>query len=198
MTTAARRRGPTKGDLREKAILEAAGTLLDSKPLSAVTTDELAGAAGLSRSSFYFYFDSKAAVLTALLDELSTSLREENSPWLDSTGQAEAELRSATRHTVELWRSSAGLLRQAFTGDEPQLVAWRDALVDRGVRRTAAKVDRDRLAGLAPAGPPTARATARMLHGAKTELLLHRDSRTSDAALVEDVVAATLRLVYGS
>lgn len=198
MTTAARRRGPTKGDLRERAILDAARTLLEAKPLSAVTTDELAGGAGLSRSSFYFYFDSKVAVLAALLEELSIELREENSPWLDSDGPSLPALRSATAHTVTLWRTSAGLLRQAFTGDDAQLVAWRDALVDRGIRRTAAKVERDRAAGLAPAGPPSAVALARMLHGAKTELLLHRDPSTGDEALVEDVVGATLRLVYGS
>ncbi len=198
MTTPTRRRGPSKGDRREQAILAAAGTLLEHKRLAALTTDELASGAGLCRSSFYFYFDSKAAVLTALLEGLSTELREENGPWLDATGPALVELRSATAHTVALWRTSGGLLQQAFRGDDEQLVAWREALVERGVRRTAAKVERDRAAGLAPDGPPSALALARLLQGAKHELLLHRDPLRPDQDLVDDLVAATLRLVYGS
>ena len=197
VATAVRRRGASKGDQREHAILTAARTMLEHKRLAAVTTDELAAGAGLSRSSFYFYFDSKTAVLTALLDELSTELREENGPWLDAVGPAREALRSATAHTVALWRTSGGLLRQAYGGDDEQLAQWRDAIVERGVRRMAEKVERDRAAGLAPLGPPSAVGIARMLHGAKTTLLLHRDPTTSHERLVEDIVTATLRLVYG-
>jgi len=191
-----RRRGPSKGEQREQAILDAARTLLEHKRLAAVTTDELAAGAGLSRSSFYFYFDSKTAVLTCLLDELSAQLREENGPWLDATGPAEDALRSATAHTVALWRTSGGLLRQAYTGDEEQLAAWRDGILERGAQRLAAKVERDRAARLAPGGPPSAAALARLLHGAKTALLLEHDPAGPDEALVEDLVAATLRLIY--
>lgn len=197
MTTAARRRGTSKGDRRERALLDAARDLLEHKRLSQVSTDELASAAGLSRSSFYFYFDSKASVLAALLDELTLQLREENGPWLDADGPAEDLLRSATVHTVALWRSAGGLLRQAFLGDDEQLGAWRAGLVERGVARTAAKVERDRAVGLAPSGPPSAAALARLLHGAKNELLLDRTPDGSDEQLVDDLVAATLRLVYG-
>jgi len=35
-----------------------------------VTIDELAGAAGIARSGFYFYFESKQALLAALVDEV--------------------------------------------------------------------------------------------------------------------------------
>jgi len=198
VATAVRRRGASKGDQREQTILTAARSVLEHKRLTTVTTDELAAGAGLSRSSFYFYFDSKTAVLTALLDELSAELREENGPWLDAVGPAHDALRSATAHTVALWRSSGGLLRQAFGGDDEQLAQWRDEIVERGVRRMADKVNRDRAAGLAPPGPPSAVGIARMLHGARTTLLLHRDPGTTDEQLVADIVSATLRLAYGT
>lgn len=197
MTTAARRRGTSKGDLREQALLEAAKTLLGHKRLSAVSTDELAAAAGLSRSSFYFYFDSKAAVLSALLEDITVQLREENGPWLEAAGPSPELLRSATAHTVALWSSASGLLQQAFSADDGQLSTWRDEVVERGIARTAAKLDRDRAAGLAPAGPPSSLGLARMLHGAKTELLL-RPGGLSQEVLVEEIVSATLRLAYGS
>ncbi len=195
-----RRRAPSKGDRREQAILAGARSLLEVKPLSQVTTDELATAAGLSRSSFYFYFDSKQAVATALLDGLAEELRTENGPWFEAAGPAEAQLRQATAHSVALWRTHAGLLRQAWHCDagDGQLAAWRAGLVERGTRRLTAKIERDRAAGLAPAGPPTAAVLARGLQALKNDLLSEVREPADDAVLVEDLVAATLRLLYGT
>src|SRR4051812_31628459 len=158
-----RRRSLSKGDRREQAILDTARALLETRPLASLTIDELAAGAGISRSSFYFYFDSKAAVLAALLDGLSSELAAENSPWLDGTGPDEAALRVAITHGVELWRRSGGLLRQAMTAGAPEdpLTAWRAEVVRRGVRRLTARIERDRAAGLA-AGPPSAEGLAWM------------------------------------
>jgi AcrR family transcriptional regulator len=58
------------GDDRELAILAAAEKLLDERALNDVSVDELARGAGISRSTFYFYFSSKDAVLLALLDRV--------------------------------------------------------------------------------------------------------------------------------
>lgn len=200
METTSRRRPPSRGDRREQAILDGARALLEARPLSQVTIDELAGAAGLSRSSFYFYFDSKQAVLAALLEGLSDELKAENGPWLDATGPAEPALRQATAHSVALWRTHGGLLRQAWQCDsgDPQLAAWRAGLLARGTRRTAAKIDRDRAAGLAPGGPPSAPVLARGLHALKNELLAEPRPVDADAALVDDLVCVTLRLLYGA
>lgn len=195
--TTAGRRSPTKGDLREQAILATARGLLETRRLAAITIDELATGAGISRSSFYFYFDSKQAVMAALLEGLATELREENSPWLDGSGRDEDVLRQAVTATVALWRTHGGLLRQAFTGDEEQLVAWREAITERGTRRTAARIERDRHDGLAPQGPTSAIVLARMLHGLKNDLLIRREPNQSDDQLVDDLVWATLQLLYG-
>src|SRR5580698_1386132 len=78
-TVRRRREGPSKGDLKKDAILDTAWQLLGVKPMTAITIDELSNGAGISRSSFYFYFDSRAAVIRALADrtsiELSLSIR---------------------------------------------------------------------------------------------------------------------------
>ena len=197
---ARRRRAPTRGDRREQAILDGARELFEVKPLSQVTTDELAGAAGLSRSSFYFYFDSKQAVLNALLEGLSAELRAENDAWLDATGPAEPALRQATAHLVALWRTHGGLLRQAWRcdGGDELVTSWRAGVLERGTRRTAAKIDRDRAAGLAPAGPPSSDLLARGLHVLKNELLAEPHAEADDAQLVDDLVAVTLRLIYST
>src|SRR3954468_13909535 len=68
----ARSRRPPRpsGDDRELAILTTCEKLLEQKPLSAISIDDLARGAGISRPTFYFYFPSKDAVLLSLLDRV--------------------------------------------------------------------------------------------------------------------------------
>ena len=63
-----------KGDRREQAILEGAYDILRTTPLRNVSIDDLAKRAGLSRSSFYFYFESKWQVLSALLSKVTADV----------------------------------------------------------------------------------------------------------------------------
>src|SRR3954467_8899803 len=65
-----RRPARPSGDDRELAILATAERLLAEKPLSAISVDDLARGAGISRPTFYFYFSSKDAVLLSLLDRV--------------------------------------------------------------------------------------------------------------------------------
>ncbi len=60
---------PTAED-REQAILATAARLLEEKPYAEISVDDLAKGAGLSRPTFYFYFQSKEAVLLSLLEPL--------------------------------------------------------------------------------------------------------------------------------
>jgi len=65
------RRAPRpSGDEREHAILATAERLLEQRPLSEISIDDLARGAGISRPTFYFYFASKDAVLLTLLDRV--------------------------------------------------------------------------------------------------------------------------------
>src|SRR5215207_4078304 len=65
------RRGTrASGDDRERAILETAEQLLEERPLSEISVDDLAKGAGISRPTFYFYFPSKDAVLFALFERV--------------------------------------------------------------------------------------------------------------------------------
>ena len=193
-----RRRTPSKGDRREQAILDTARRILQTRPLASLTIDELASGAGISRSSFYFYFDGKSSVLASLLDGLSLELAEENTRWLDGTGPDEPALRAAIAHSVDLWRSSGGLLRQAFGagGAEDPLADWRREVVARGVRRLTARIERDRAAGW-DLGPLPAESLAWMASAMRNQTLAERSGTIPDADLVEELVVATQRLLYG-
>jgi TetR/AcrR family transcriptional regulator, ethionamide resistance regulator len=66
-----RRSSHHSGDDREKAILATAERLLEERPLADFSVDDLAKGAGISRPTFYFYFQSKNAVLLSLLDQMN-------------------------------------------------------------------------------------------------------------------------------
>jgi AcrR family transcriptional regulator len=69
-TARARRSTRPSGDERELAILETARRLLDERPVSEISVDDLAKGAGLSRPTFYFYFPSKDAALLTLFEQV--------------------------------------------------------------------------------------------------------------------------------
>lgn len=63
-----------KGDRRRHEILNAAEQQLRDRPALDLTIDGLAESVGVSRSSLYFYFDSKWAVVDALVDRASAEM----------------------------------------------------------------------------------------------------------------------------
>ncbi|MEU4690197.1 TetR/AcrR family transcriptional regulator [Actinoplanes sp. NPDC023714] len=190
-----RRRGPSKGDRRERAILTTARDLLTRKPLADITIDELAAGAEISRSSFYFYFDSKLAVVVALLHDLTGELHAGSSPWLDGTGPDEEALRRSLTGLAAIWSGHGRLLAGALAAAPgcPPIAAWRAGLRDAHVKRLAARIERDRAAGLAPDGPAPA-----VLAGLIDDLRLAAFAGAADpAGLVDDMVLVELRILYG-
>jgi len=201
-----RRRGARKGDAREADILRTFETLIATKPAAAIGIDELALGAGISRSAFYFYFASKDAVLTALLADLEESLLAENADWYDG-GAAEPALRRSLEHGVALWSARGPLLRLIYQSDDvPEPVRrFRARIRERATRLTTERIERERAAGRAPAGPPSAAGLASALIQLRTGTLsdafapaVTPDVPLDAVALVDDLLATMLRLLYGS
>ena len=70
--TAPRRRG----DRQRHAIVAAVRELLEEKPFAELSVSTISDRAGVARSGFYFYFDSKYAVLAHILGEVAAELEE--------------------------------------------------------------------------------------------------------------------------
>jgi AcrR family transcriptional regulator len=207
-TASGRRRGPRKGDTREADILRTFEQLIAVKSPAAIGVDELALGAGISRSAFYFYFASKDAVLTALIQGLEADLLAEHADWYDGTGPDEAAdaLHRSTSYVVGLWSARGPLLRLIFlAADVPEpVLEFRKRSLDRQRRLTMERIDRERAAGLAPPGPPSAAALASGLIQLRTALLSgafapedDRPPASDPRELIEDLLAAQLRLLYG-
>ncbi len=65
-----------RGDRQRHAIVAAVRELLQEKPFAELSVSSISDRAGVARSGFYFYFDSKYAVLAQILGEVAAELEE--------------------------------------------------------------------------------------------------------------------------
>lgn len=197
-------RKPSKGDLTSQAILDTAERLLAKRSLREIGIDELTAGAGVSRSTFYFHFESRDAVLYALSERLSRELYSSAVVWFRRSGETPSvAVRRALEATVALWREHGAVLRASVRGREsdPRLRALWDEVARRFIRSTAVQIESERNAGLALPGPPSARSLARVLVSMNEtscfQQSLLRKSATWDTELVETLAAIWLRTIYG-
>jgi AcrR family transcriptional regulator len=159
-----RRSTRPSGDDREAAILATAERLLDDRPFSEISVDDLAKGAGLSRPTFYFYFSSKDAVLQALFQQVITEA--------DSVFERHAQNPPTDRNAA--WRSGINVFFETFVKHKgvtraahevrASNPAVRDLLatfMTKWIDSTAATIEAERAQGAAPATlPPRELATA--------------------------------------
>jgi AcrR family transcriptional regulator len=65
-----------RGDKHRQAIMQAVRELLEERPFAELSVSTISLRAGVARSGFYFYFDSKYAVLAQILAEAAEELEE--------------------------------------------------------------------------------------------------------------------------
>jgi TetR/AcrR family transcriptional regulator, ethionamide resistance regulator len=202
LSAAPRRRGPRKGDLKEGAILGTCERLLVRRPLSEIGVDELAAGAGISRPSFYFYFESKDAVLRTLVERLAEAMYAEAESWLAREEEPpEVTISRSIEAAVQQWRDHGPVLRAAVEtwGTVPELAAFWQDIVRRFVEQSAARIAEERDAGTAPAGPdPHALATALIWMNERCFYMssLEADPSLSDDELVPTLTSIWLRAIY--
>jgi AcrR family transcriptional regulator len=198
-----RRRGPAKGDLKEKAILETCERLLGERPLRDITVDELAAGAGISRPSFYFYFESKDAVLRALVEDITDEMYRESERWLERSDDPPAEIAlRSIEASARLWQEHGPVLRAANQtwGAVPGMRAFWEDMMGRFVEQSARTIRDERRAGDAPGGPdPEALAKALIW---MNERCFYTSSLGLGPALTEEELVPTLtaiwlRAIYG-
>jgi TetR/AcrR family transcriptional regulator, ethionamide resistance regulator len=195
------RRAPTKGDQREQALIDAARTVFRDKSISQVTIDELAGAAGIARSGFYFYFESKQALLAALVDQRLAEADQELAEWLAADGLDRAALRRGLAAGLVRWKQDGRWLSEAFITPDPgpEVRHVRDRLVDEGCSLFSKRIERDARAGLTVGGPPDLIAKMAVQLRTLTFADVYANPHThDDDELLDTLTDAILRLVYGA
>jgi AcrR family transcriptional regulator len=140
-------------DLRE-AILAATAGLLADRQFGDLAVSDILAAAGVSRGSFYFYFDSKHDVLAELVRRAVAAGQAAAAPWLAVPADPATALRAGITAGAQLWRQSAPVLRAIVENwrTDPRLEALWTEQMQTFTDATVAQINADprarqRLAG---------------------------------------------------
>jgi AcrR family transcriptional regulator len=198
-----RRRRARKGDEKEAAILETAEALLHERAANQIKVEDLARGAGISRSTFYFYFDSVEAVIRALRPvgvEMYTALADALFP---VDGDRRGSIHSAITAFLQVWRADGAVLREIshiHANDPHMRVFWED-VTSTLYRRAGHRITLERRAGIAPPGPPPAvlaEALVAMLWRAGYEQSLRDPDTRSEQRMTNTLTTVWMRSLYGT
>jgi TetR/AcrR family transcriptional regulator, ethionamide resistance regulator len=133
----------------EQAVLESLVTMLNGSSFKDVTVDELARAAGISRTAFYFYYRGKNQVLMAAAEGASAAAYAEADRWWHGEGPPDELVRLALEGIAGVWMTHGDILRAAVeaTTYDDEFKVFYTALVQRFVTATADHLRRELEAG---------------------------------------------------
>ena len=185
----------------EVQILEAAERLLETNALQELSVADILTASGISRTTFYFYFSSKFAVISRLLELRANEFLTGALSWLGAGEDAPPDaFDRAMRMNLEVWQQHGPLMRAVSEsiGSDPDLRAQWMAFADRIVEAGASYIDAERKAGNYPPG-----LSSRVLASAmfwSLERIQYVSATGIDARLssTEDVLAFTEVLWRGT
>ncbi|AWH94227.1 TetR/AcrR family transcriptional regulator [Dietzia psychralcaliphila] len=146
--------GSPRGDRRREALLAELDRQLRTTKLDDISVADLTDAAGITRSAFYFYFDSKAAAVTVLLSSIQATAAKSNDMLVNSDGRFRSRVSATLSRLADRMVDNAHVYRALLTArttHEPMRRLW-----DEGRAELAAPIAEyirsERAAGRAPDG----------------------------------------------
>ncbi len=203
--TARGRRTPrASGDERERAILATAERLLEERPLSEISVEDLARGAGISRPTFYFYFPSKDAVLLTLVDRMVEEAAASREEALAKLAEEPREgWRLVLQDSFEVFGSRRGAILAAAelraTNAEAREL-W-SQVMEGWVADASAIIESERARGVAPPGQPArdlAIALVQMNERAHYAIFAGETPALDEDRVLEVLVDIWMRAIYGA
>lgn len=137
MNAEARPRGRPRSEKARRAILRAAGELLERDGFAAVTVEAIAIRAGVSKATIYRWWPNKAAVVTdSFLELIAPEIH------FDGTGSAREDLRLQMRALAKIFAGNSGRIIAALVAEghaEPEIA---DTFRDRWTAKRREEVRR--------------------------------------------------------
>jgi TetR/AcrR family transcriptional regulator, ethionamide resistance regulator len=199
------RRSPrASGDERERAILATAERLLEERPLSDISVEDLARGAGISRPTFYFYFPSKDAVLLTLVDRMveeAAASREEALAKLAE--EPRAGWRQGLRSYFEVFGSRRAVILAAadLRATNAEARALWSQVMEGWVTDVTAIIESERARGVAPAGQPArdlAIALLQMNERAQFATFAGESPSLEESRVLDVLVDIWMRAIYAA
>ena len=146
----ARTLNPTAHAVRRSVFIDAAQALIQTRGYEQFTIQDILDATGASKGAFYHYFDSKDALVDAVLERMADQATERLGPVLDDTAltateklerlfsgmaQFKAERKELVLGILRIWMSDDNaivrekLRRQVAT----RLVPWLERIIGQGI-----------------------------------------------------------------
>ena len=192
LQTRRRRRSPESA---EREILEAAEAFLRERPFRDLTVDEVMARTTLSRPSFYVYFRDRHHLAVRLVEGIGAELFTMADRWLKGSGDPREEVRAALAGVAGVY-ARHGLVLAAIAdaaGHDPGVEATYRDLIERFIAATAARIEREPTAGVAP--EETARALVWMNERYLREAF-GRQPQTPVATVVDALWTIWARTLY--
>ncbi|WP_322938652.1 TetR/AcrR family transcriptional regulator [Nocardioides bizhenqiangii] len=195
------RRNPNRGDARREALLQAFDELLRERSLEEINVAEISRRAGVTRSAFYFYFESKALAVMALMQDLYDAAGDANELLVKAEGDSAERIRTAITmlfDSVDTSPHTYRALLEARSSSATVRKMWDAGRADfAGV--IAGMIETERAAGRASEGPDAASVAAVLLD--LNDHALERHSLGSGPPREQHIDALAfiwLRTIYGA
>jgi AcrR family transcriptional regulator len=137
--------------LRRKQILDAALRLVYTKGYGQMTIQDILDDIGISKGAFYHYFDSKGAVLEALVDQMSAEIEpalesivedprlsalEKLQRYLDTAGRWKSDRKSFMLELLRVWYADENALvrQKLFARSIERASPFMAKIVQQGIR----------------------------------------------------------------
>jgi AcrR family transcriptional regulator len=199
-----RREALSRPDTRT-ALLNATERQLASTPLHDLSVARILDEAQVSRASFYSYFESKYDLAAMLLASVMDDMYELWRPFIERREEDDPVVvfRAVLRDAVALWSSNRVIARvmHEYWNSVPEIgEQWLRAM-ERFTVAVAAELDRDRAAGLAPAGRDSRELAAAALWATEQLLFVAGTGSSPDLrneeAIFETLIVLWSGLLYG-
>lgn len=135
----------------EDAILEAARELLVEGSHEQVSIDSIARRAFVSRTTVYFYFDNKRAVMDRLISQAFADMDAAAAPYFDGNDDPRMELALALARFVGVANRNGPILMLAahLYGEDEHMPSQWEPYVNRFIAGAEGRISRDQLRGVA-------------------------------------------------
>ncbi|CAJ1580310.1 TetR/AcrR family transcriptional regulator [[Mycobacterium] wendilense] len=193
--------GPSRGEVRRELLLQTLEDLLRTQAFATIEIADITRTAGVSRSTFYFYFPSKAAAVGAMLGDVFSEVSAVIDTWTglgETLAERRDQLFESFEQIVSIWREHAHLMAAMFdaASTDDEVRGMFDDHMERFATDSAVRIQQEWEAREVASGPDP-EALARVLVGMNVRAL-ERDMRSiaSGESAGDDGLAHVLAYVW--
>ncbi len=176
----------TRAEGTKRQIIEAAYDLFYKGGFAAASVDAIAEAAGVTKRTLYYHFDSKDALLGTVLDHQHTMMFERIQRWAQPASGDPARMVEILFTEIAKWANERGWQGSGFTRAAVELAHLPGHPARAAARRHKAGVENWLAERFAEHGLGAAQDLARqvmlLIEGCLSLILIHGDATYTDAA----------------